>query len=214
MKQALLRVAKGALGSLCLMGVSAGVSANTGVYIYGDLSANVAPVSGGEPAGGNWTTTADNVNLPSGTEFGVGYRAGPNLGFELGYSYLGRSGNRWIERQSAGATGELATGARNVRMQGVRLAVLGIYPISNRFELFGSVGLFGVLYRADSAGNNRAFKVRPAVGAGATYRITNAFHVRGQYQYTNTKLARPAKSADAWGIGNTHAVRVGLVYAF
>lgn len=214
MKQAVLCVAKGVLGALCLMGVSLGASANTGVYIYGDLGANVAQASGGKPSGGNWTKTADNVNLPSGAELGVGYRAGPNLGFELGYSYLGRYGSHWIERRSAAAKGSLATGSRNVRMQGGRLAVLGIYPVSNRFELFGSVGLFGVSYRADSAGNNTAFKVRPAVGVGVTYRISNAFHVRGQYQYINTKLAQPAKSAEAWGISNTQAVRVGLVYAF
>lgn len=214
MKQAIFSVAKGLLGSLCLMGVSAGVSANTGVYLYGDLSTNVALARSDKPTVGKWTKTADTLKVPSGTELGLGYRAGSNLGFELGYSYLGRSGSHWVAQQSGGGTGERGTRTRNVRMQGFRLAVLGIYPISNRFELFGSVGLFGVSYRADSAANNKAFKVRPAVGAGVVYRVTNAVHVRGQYQYINTKLAKPAKRAEGWGISNTHALSVGLVYAF
>jgi OOP family OmpA-OmpF porin len=214
MKQAMFSAAKGLLGSLCLMGMSAGVSANTGAYLYGDLSANVAHAGGGKPTVGQWAQTGDNLTLPSGGEFGVGYRSGSHLGFELGYSYLGRAGSHWVERQNAEGTAGRGTSTRNVRMQGFRLAVLGIYPVSDRFELFGSVGLFGVSYRADSAANNKAFKVRPAVGAGVTYRVTNAVHVRGQYQYINTKLAKPGKPSEEWGISNTHGVRVGLVYAF
>lgn len=214
MKRVIISVAKGLVGSVCLMSMSAGVSANTGVYLYGDLSANVAHAYSEKPTAGKWAQAADNLKLPSGAELGVGYRTGSNLGFEMGYSYLGRSGSHWVEQPSAGNTAGLATSTTNVKMQGFRVAVLGIYPISKRFEVFGSVGLFGVSYRSDTVANNKAFKVRPAVGAGVVYRVTDAVHVRGQYQYINTKLAKPGKAAEGWGVSNTHAFRVGLVYAF
>ncbi|ALS58885.1 outer membrane beta-barrel protein [Pandoraea norimbergensis] len=232
MKKAVWKVAAcmlGAWGVTAKVAEAANAPASTNLYVYGDIGANVAkagdtPLRGGFPEAGGAAMSVSEASTMEGAstlQLGVGYRISPAFAVELGYALLGTFKNTFDGRWQMRPGGDPASfkSNQNVAMHGVRLVALGIYPLSDKFELFGTVGVYGLNYKNDPTADMEAmgirksstFKVRPAIGAGITYRITPSLHVRGQYEFINSSLSR---KVDNIVIGNTQSIRVGLVYAF
>ena len=118
-------------------------------------------------------------------KFFGGYRFNENMAVELGYVDLGEASTRTV------TTGPNATIDADVDVSAVTLAVLGIYPINESFEVFGKVGA----YRWDSdgkavttAGGGASVSesddgVDPMLGLGVSWNATENFAIRAEYEY-------------------------------
>jgi len=239
-----------ALACASLLAVSGASAANVGPYVFGNVGLGVGSTKPANNIGqfiqagqaeGATISQKDKKNSFTG-ELGAGYRFSPNLAGELSYQYLGQYGKSYGIKGSGEYRGVpvnvSASPDNKVSMQGLRLAVLGIYPVSSRFEVFGSLSAHVIHYSSKTTLNSnvsvpavgRNFPLddgelkssktvlRPGIGAGATYKFTENPHLRGQYEFVNTKMNMPyakgASNGPKANIGNTHLVKVGLLYQF
>lgn len=225
-----------AIAAVCAAGVfsAAAHAAQTPYYVYGNVAANFADAGSDDhavPADFNsattrsWDTSKGSAGFAG--DLGIGYRFSPYLAAEFGYAYLGKMTNDWSGHwDSASApSGERSYASnQDVSMQGLRVAILGIYPLSNKWDVFGSFGLYGLWYgtsptadmAAQGVSKTTAFKIRPAVGAGVTYRLGEHLSVRGQYEFINTSMSKSVGLAGfpEMRVGNTHSIKLGLTYQF
>jgi OOP family OmpA-OmpF porin len=117
---------------------------------------------------------------PSAITLGGGYHFNRNLGVEAGYSIVGDTtvntvtvGNTWHE---------------TMKTKIFQVVAVGTFPISDKFELFGKLGLandkFDYSY-SDTLGANTslsASKTALTYGIGGQFNINQHFGIRAQYQ--------------------------------
>ena len=212
------------LASLVLVASNAIAADNTGFYMgagmgYGKLSLNENKldrlIGDGLPA--PWVLRDSDVDQNA-TPFQIfgGWRFMENFAVELAYLDLGSA--TYKAEISNGSTGNGAikgTWSNN----GWPLSLLGIWPLSDQFEVFGRVGLFygstDLKVRAkDSTGKTL---VNGSVddsttqffgGVGVDWNFTEAFTGRGEWQ------AMPSVGNDDTGSGNFNNFMFSLIYRF
>ena len=118
-------------------------------------------------------------------KFFAGYQFNPNFALEGGYTDLGRfSGTTTVTAPAAG----LATGKWEASSP-LNLAAVGIYPVRDRFSVFGKLGLaltkVNVSITPPAPANLSATRVQPLLGVGLRYDFTKAFGVRGEFERFN-----------------------------
>jgi OmpA-OmpF porin, OOP family len=156
-------------------GLSAGVS-------KADISKSTYDVLIQENISGS---TLDDSDTALGAQ--IGYRWGKYIAAELGYVDLGEA---WYRADVAGTTGRVSI--RHVS-SGPTLSVLGLLPITEKFDLYGKAGLFYSDLRirvAAEDGNGqilasnevKAHSKDAYAGIGAAWNISKKFAVRVEYQ--------------------------------
>jgi OmpA-OmpF porin, OOP family len=140
--------------------------------------------------GGSFGTTEDNESCPttscdlkdSGWKIFGGFRMNRNLAFEGGYADLGSF--------SAGGTFLGLPANVNVDVTSLNAAVLGIFPLGDRFELFGKAGISFTKYDGSGSvggfsGSSRDDETELLWGVGATYNINRNFGIRAEWERLN-----------------------------
>jgi OOP family OmpA-OmpF porin len=139
-----------------------------------------------------------------------GYRFSPNLALEAGYIDFGK-----VDYQ-ANYSGGSAQGS--LKAGGVDLAALALLPLNDSFTIFGKLGVVDATVKsnlqagapADSAsGNTSVNSVRPLLGLGATYKLTDNVDLRADYDYVNG-LGSSSKT----GKMTVNMFSLGAVYNF
>jgi OOP family OmpA-OmpF porin len=120
---------------------------------------------------------------PSAITLGGGYHFNRNLGVEAGYSIVGNSTVDTI------AVGSSSTDTMKTKL--LQVVAVGTYPINDKFELFGKLGLvneqFDNTYSYSTPGttysvSNSASKTNLTYGIGGQFNINKRFGIRMQYQ--------------------------------
>jgi OOP family OmpA-OmpF porin len=114
-----------------------------------------------------------------------GYQFNENFALEGGYTNLGKfGGTTTITAPAAG----LAAGKWKARSP-LNLAVVGTYPIKDRFSVLGKLGLavtkLTVSIAPPAYANISATRVQPLLGVGLKYDFTKAFAVRAEFERFN-----------------------------
>ena len=118
-------------------------------------------------------------------KFFAGYQFDQNFALEGGYTDLGKfNGTTTVTAPAAG----LATGKWQARSP-LNLAVVGSYPIKDRFSVLGKLGLAVTKVTASitppAPASLSATRVQPLLGVGLKYDFTKAFAVRGEFEHFN-----------------------------
>ncbi|WWO95803.1 MAG: porin OmpA [Candidatus Dasytiphilus stammeri] len=108
-----------------------------------------------------------------------GYQVTPNVGFELGYDWLGRMQNQ----------GKLIKGS--FKAYGIELTTKLNYPITDKFDIYTRVG--GMIWRADSSQDNPVWGhihdykngFAPLGAIGVEYALSKKIVTRLDYQLVN-----------------------------
>lgn len=116
---------------------------------------------------------------------GIGYRFSRHWAAEVGFAHLGEYGHHHTD-----FVGDTFT--ERYEVTGVKLAVVGIYPATERFSLYGKLGIAstkvewegsfiigGVRGAPLSADHSRNSLL---AGFGAQYNITDRIGVRGEFE--------------------------------
>ncbi len=115
----------------------------------------------------------DASDLDSSTGFRIlgGYMYNDNFGVEVGYMDIGEF------------DGNSPTSNASIEADGAYVAGVGVYPLSDRFNLFGKVGLFhyeyDVLVNGSSVENNDGTEM--LLGLGVDYSLTPAIAIGAEY---------------------------------
>jgi OOP family OmpA-OmpF porin len=153
--------------------------ADRGVYVGGSF---------GQAEAGNWCDSAAGIGISncddkdSGWKAFAGYRFSRNLAAELSYINFGE----YTARATVGATNI------DVKADATAwgLAAVGIFPLSERFDLFGKLGFV----RGESEGSGSSGGVTVNVGDkgtelhygfGATYNFTRNLGLRAEWEMVN-----------------------------
>jgi opacity protein-like surface antigen len=131
----------------------------------------------------------------------AGARLHQNFGIEAGFS--------WSE--SDDKNNILGTGINSqVSVYGANLDALGYIPVTEKFELIGTVGLSYLTAKIDFSGAATATddesEIKGRIGAGAQYWITENINARGIVRYQGADFD---DSADGAVVAN-----IGLNYQF
>src|SRR5512139_1561903 len=139
-----------------------------------------------------------------------GYRFNPNLAVEAGYIDFGKM--KYAARYTGGnAEGSLKAG-------GVDVAALLSLPLNDSFSVFGKAG--AVAAKVDSSltagapaslasGTESVHVVRPLLGAGAIYKLTQNVDLRADYDHVSG-----LGKSDKTGKMDTNMVSLGVAYNF
>ena len=138
------------------------VGGSYGGTVYEDVCDSVSGQAG---------ATCDDTNYNSYKIFG-GSRVNPNLAFEAAYMDMG-------EATATGVT------TRTLGVTGLNFSVLGIYPLSKSFELFGKAGW--MLWEAESKDINTGSTVTVDdsdinFGFGGSYIVNETFALRAEFE--------------------------------
>jgi len=117
----------------------------------------------------------------SGTKIFGGYRFGRNLAVELAYVDLGKAG------YSGDFLGTPVTGG-TVKVSGFNTSLVGLYPATDRLELFAKAGLFVWEAKAsDTTGgapfSDKANGTNLSLGLGANYFFTKNVGARLEWEH-------------------------------
>ncbi len=138
-----------------------------------------------------------------------GYRLSPNFALEGGYFDLGHFDYRYTTFPAGTFGGEL-------HPRGLNLDVVGILPLGDRFSVFGRLG---AAYIDSRTSYNRSGAVagitastgerhlRPKIGVGAQYAITERLSVRAELE--RYRIDDPVRNRSRIDMAS-----VGLVYYF
>lgn len=139
-----------------------------------------------------------------------GYRFNPNLAVEAGYIDFGKTDYK-PNYSGGSAKGSLKAG-------GVDVVGIASLPLNDSFSVFGKAGLVVAKVKSSLAagapaglasGNDSATVVRPLVGVGASYKLTQNVDLRADYDYVNG-LGSSGKT----GKMNSSMFSLGLAYNF
>jgi OOP family OmpA-OmpF porin len=140
----------------------------------------------------------------------LGYSFSPNFAVEAGYIDFGKV------KYSASYAGGTATGT--VKAGGVDVAALGILPVTDSFSVFGKAGIVAAKVKSSldasgpasaASGNTSAHVVRPLLGVGASYKLTDAMDLRLEYDHAGD-LGKSGKT----GKLTSNMLSLGLAYHF
>jgi OOP family OmpA-OmpF porin len=136
-----------------------------------------------------------------------GYRFNPYLAVEAGYIDFGKA------KYQASYAGGSAEG--KLKAGGMDMAALIGLPLSDSILVFGKVGVVDAKVESNltasapansASGSNSVYSVRPLVGMGAIYKLTQNVDLRGDYDYvsglgTSSKTGQMNSSMFSMGIG-------------
>ena len=115
-----------------------------------------------------------------------GYRFNGNLAVELGYIDFGKA------KYSASYAGGTASGT--VKAGGVDIAGLYFVPLTDQFSLFGKAGLVDAKVSSTltasapaalASGSTSTNVIKPLLGLGATYKLTEALDLRTDFDHVS-----------------------------
>lgn len=139
-----------------------------------------------------------------------GYRFNPYLALEVGYIDFGKA-----DYQAAYAGGS-AQGS--LKAGGVDMAALLLLPLNDSFSIFGKLGVVDATVKANlqagapaasATGDTSVNSVRPLLGLGATYKLTDNVDLRADYDYVSA-LGSSSKT----GTMDVNMFSMGAVYNF
>ena len=132
----------------------------------------------------SFTGNATSFPKPHSITLGGGYHFNQYVGVETGYSIVGDS---TIDTVIAG----VSSSTESLKTKILQVAAVGTYPINDKFELFGKLGLandkFDDTYSYSAPGNSYSTTISTSktnlmFGIGGQYNITRQFGIRVQYQ--------------------------------
>ncbi|MFZ2163065.1 MAG: porin family protein [Sideroxyarcus sp.] len=135
---------------------------------------------------GQISFTGDNSSYfpkPNAITLGGGYHFNQYVGVEAGYSIVGDS---TVETIDIGSSSK-----ETMKTRIFQVTAVGTYPINDKFELFGKLGLandkFEYTYSYSSLGTSNstttsASKTNLMYGVGGQFNINQRFGIRVQYQ--------------------------------
>lgn len=194
---------------------SAPAYAAEGFYALGSLGWSSLDIDKGQVD--SELTSAGATGLSSSTDSGdfayklqFGYQFNDNFAIEGGYIDLGKAS------YSATFTGGNANA--EVKVRGINLSALGIYPINDTFSIFGKVGFIDAHVKETASASGpggsatasaSSTDIKPTVGFGGTYKVNEKVGIRAEYEFFN-KLGNHRTTGEA----NVNLLSAGLVYKF
>jgi OOP family OmpA-OmpF porin len=178
-----------------------------GFYVYGAIGASTLTfdqdgIDSSLVAAGarNVSSSVDEVDF--GYKLQVGYMFNRYVGIEGGWVDLGK-----FRYSATTATG---SGSVSISAQGFNLAVLGAWPVADRFSLIGRLGMINADVKAKGTAVNASdTSVKPNLGLGAMYQVTPRVAIRAEWErFFN--LGDENKT----GQGDIDLWSVGLRYSF
>jgi OOP family OmpA-OmpF porin len=139
-----------------------------------------------------------------------GYRFNPYLALEVGYIDFGKADYQ-AAYSGGSAQGSLKAG-------GVDMAALLLLPLNDSFSVFGKLGVVDATVKANlqagapaasATGDTSVNSVRPLLGLGATYKLTDNVDLRADYDYVSA-LGSSSKT----GTMDINMFSMGAVYNF
>jgi len=125
------------------------------------------------------TCSADDSD--SGFKIFGGYQFNPNFAFEVAYVDLG-------EAKISGTDSFLGSTTATFEVSGFNFAVVGSFPVGERFELMAKAGVFrwdmdlNVSSSVFGSGSESETGFNPMFGIGGSFNITKKFGVRVEYE--------------------------------
>ena len=115
----------------------------------------------------------------TGFKFLLGYEVSPNLALEAGYLDMG---TMTYGISKAGTNVNV-----DVKPTGANVALLGVWPISDKFSAFGKIGYTSAKITASSAVSGSSFSVSDnsssaGYGVGATYKLGENLKLRAEWE--------------------------------
>jgi OOP family OmpA-OmpF porin len=186
-----------------------------GMYITGEVSRTQDAMNRGYFDNSLATAGAAGVASSAaghGTQWRVqgGYRINPNLAIEAGYIDFGKS--------SYTATYAGGTAQGTLKAGGADVAGLALWPIDTKFTLFGKAGIVAASVKSSYSAatlaslpvaNTSATVVRPLLGLGALYKLTDKIDLRTEFDHVS-RLGTSAKT----GTMNANMFSMGIGYNF
>lgn len=139
-----------------------------------------------------------------------GYRFNPNLAVEAGYIDFGKA------KYQADYVGGSAQGS--LKVGGVDVAAVASLPLSDSISVFGKAGMVAAKVESSLAADGPAslasgsaseHVVRPLVGVGGLYKLTQNVDLRADYDYVNG-LGKSGKT----GKMDANLFSLGVAYNF
>jgi OOP family OmpA-OmpF porin len=139
-----------------------------------------------------------------------GYRFNPNLAVEAGYIDFGKA------KYTASYTGGSAQGS--LKAGGVDVAALLSLPVNDSFSVFGKAGVVAASVKssltasgvpAAASGDASTHVIRPLLGVGALYKLTDNVDLRADYDHVSG-LGKSNKT----GKMNANLFSLGIAYNF
>ncbi|KMN83032.1 hypothetical protein VK98_06000 [Chromobacterium sp. LK11] len=177
-------------------------AADPGLYVFGNTGYNfskfnsdtrAAVIKDAKAAGAIW-------------ELGAGYRFNQYLATELSYANFGKS--------KAMLSANSQSSDSSLRSEAARIAVLGILPVTESFEVYGKVSLNRV--QSTWKGLNQTEKrneTRAGVGLGAQYHLSKNLALRGEYEYITGKDLKKDGYTVAKNTGS-NVLKAGVSFSF
>lgn len=188
-------------------------------YVFGNTGVGVSDATESysvRTSNSSWSGTSSATGAAFAGDLGMGLRISPYLAAELSYGRLGNN-NFNMDVSTSNPDRIIYSRSFEVKRNGFRLALMGIYPFGERFEVFGTLALHQIQSKwrvsvSDGEASGSRSKTALGVGTGLTFKITPKLHVRGQYEYVAASF-KPLPYTDLKA-GDVHLFKAGLVYAF
>jgi opacity protein-like surface antigen len=170
---------------LCIVAAPAALAADSGFY----SGTSIGGTSVSNPTAFSLTKSSDFV-------FGgfIGYRLNPNLGFEGAYTGIGRFRNA----------------TQSGKADALSLDVVGFWPIANKFELVGKLGVADAFGKSAKGGLSNAHRVAATYGVGLQFNPTESIGIRVGID----RFAAAVKEATATHDYNSDVFGATFVYRF
>lgn len=123
----------------------------------------------------------------------VGYQFTPNVALELSYLSFGHANLNTV-----------SSGTGEAELSGMNVDLKGIYPINNRFDVFGTAGVMLVYQSLSGAGLSGSQNAwTPNLGVGMDYLVIDSLSliVQDIFAFKNTNNNIPAANAILAGLG-------------
>ena len=166
-------------------------------------------IIGGLLSSGFFTTSIADDDRDSGYKIFGGYQMNRHLALEAGYFDLGRFGFNAITQPLGSLTGE-------IKIRGANLDLVGIIPLTEKFSVFGRVGVARAEARDTFTGSGlvRVLNPNPSktdtngkYGLGLQYAFTESFGMRAEVERYRINDAVGNK-------GDIDLASLGLIYRF
>ncbi|WP_434656974.1 outer membrane protein [Chromobacterium violaceum] len=198
-------------------------AAEQGAYLFGNLGYNFAKPKKLDTQGVEGLSASHSAAGAS-WELGGGYRFNDHFALEASYADFGKA------KTSVAAHTDDINGNVGVSLEAtaLRLAAVGILPVTSELELFGKVTLNQMYFNASAnasasipalgfetagSGSEKQNRLRPGIGLGAAYKINKQLSLRGEYEYVSLPNWTLPNGASVMQNG-MHIVKAGISYRF